>query len=94
MPTTKQQFIAFHEAHPEIYTLYVEFVDMLMEMGVGKIRADEVLHRVRWKLIVDGKVDFATEELKVLHGNRYAMMLMLGSQKYADFFELKVAYDQ
>lgn len=94
MPTTKQQFIAFHEAHPEIYTLYVEFVDLLIEMGVDQIRADEVLHRVRWKLIINGKADFATKELKVLYGNRYAMKLMLEDQKYVDFFELKVAYDQ
>lgn len=94
MATTKQQFDAFHDENPEIYTLFVGFVDLLIDSDVSKIRADEVLHRVRWKLILDDRAEFATKKLKVLYGNRYAMRLMIKDQKYVDFFELKVAYDQ
>ena len=94
MATTKQQFNDFHDANPKIRDMFVGFTDALIDSGVTKIRADEILHRVRWQLIIEGRVDFAINKLKVLYGNRYAMELMLSERKYVDFFELKVAYDQ
>lgn len=97
MPTTKQAFEAFDAEHPDIYSLFVTFAKNVKMAAIDKIRADEVLHRVRWEMICDGSpedIEIATNQMKVVFGNRYAMRLMTEDASFRDFFELKVAYDK
>lgn len=92
MPTMQQQFDVFDAENPAIYSVFVAFAKDLREAGVARIRADEVLHRVRWDLAGHHKDNFVFNELKVLFGNRYAMKLIAEDDSYREFFDLTVAY--
>jgi len=89
MPTMKQLFEEFDAAHQEVYPVYVRFAEELRAAGVTKIRADEVLHRVRWEMLT---TEMPEIEMNNLFGNRYAMKLMTEDPSYKGFFDLTVVY--
>lgn len=99
MPTMKEQFAEFHDTHPGVMDIFLRFTDELRAAGILRIRADEVLHRVRWEILTTGggyckqKAICVFDRLKVLYGNRYAMELMTSGVVPKDFFDLTVAHD-
>lgn len=98
MPTKKEQFAEFHDTHPGVMDIFLRFTDELRAAGVYRVRADEVLHRVRWEILTTGggyceqKAIYISGRLKVLYGNRYAIELMVKDKKYRGFFDLTVAH--
>lgn len=101
MTTMKEQFAEFHDANPIVMGIFLKFADELRAAGIIKIRADEVLHRVRWELLTNGNyydlqigpIMVLVRGLKTLYGNRYAIELMTRDKTYRSFFDLKVAHD-
>ena len=87
MVTRKEQFDAFFDANPQVADIFLRFIDELRNVGVVKIRADEVLHRVRWELLITGGDYDLVDRLKTLYGNRYAMELMTRDATYRGFFD-------
>lgn len=98
----QQNFNTFHEAHPEIEKMFLKFSVQLRELGIVYIRADEILHRIRWELLTtaDGLKLRTTagnesimDDLSVFYGNRYAMKLMTEESSFKEFFDLTVRYN-
>lgn len=88
MTTKKEQFDAFYDANPHIADMFLRFVNELIFAGIVKIRADEVLHRIRWELLMASGNYNLVNRLKVLYGNRYAMELITKDASYRDCFDL------
>lgn len=92
MPTIKQQFEKFHKEHPSVYMDFVSFAHNLQRADMKRVRADEVMHRVRWEFFIHGNTDFAIDELKVLYSNYYAMKLIEDDRSYDGFFDLTITH--
>lgn len=85
--TQKEQFDEFFDENPEVAQLFLMYTCELLFDGVTMIRAEEVLYRVRWELMMSGNYDLANR-LKTVYGRRYAMEAMTGGAVPKGFFDL------
>lgn len=88
----QQDFKQFHKQHPHIEKMFLEFCIELRKLGIVKIRADEVLHRMRWELLTTTGDHDICDALSVFYGNKYAMKLIEEQESFKDFFDLTVRY--
>lgn len=89
----KSQFDIFHEQNPYVYTYFVLYAKDAKVRGVTKIRADEVLHRARWDIILYRELEdreIALNELQIVYANQYGMKLIAEDESFKGFFDLTV----
>lgn len=86
-------FAQFAEENPKIEKMFSQFVQELQEVGIVRIRPEEIVYRIRWELIVkSGDYDVA-DKLKRQFGNRYAILMIQADASKQAFFELIIAQD-
>lgn len=84
----KERFDRFHDDNPGVMVIFIRFTDELRKAGMVKISAYEVLHRVRWELLILGGNYNLVDSLKTVYGNLYAIELMAQDANYREFFDL------
>jgi hypothetical protein len=93
----KSQFEIFDEKYPDIYMFFVLYSEDAMDCGITKIRADEVLHRARWDVILlwrpEEDMDTVLNELKMVYANQYGMKLIKENASFQGFFDLTVGHN-
>jgi hypothetical protein len=83
---TKDNFISYDNAHPEIYRMFVEFT-----LQVAKKRkrysAKNVFHRIRWETTVSDTLScFKIDDGWISH---YARKFAEDYPEYSSFFEFR-----
>lgn len=55
--TISDAFEDFHQAHPEVYAMFLRFTRQWIQSGHKRGSADMILHRVRWETSVNAAHD-------------------------------------
>jgi len=82
------KFLAYHQAHPEVYRLFEQFVFEILRRGITHYSADAVMHRVRWETLATGRPedDFKINNNYVAY---YARMFIARNPHLTEFFETR-----
>jgi hypothetical protein len=87
--TIAERFAAYHEAHPEVFALFLRFARELRAAGRDRYSADAILHRCRWHYAIEGR-DASGFKLNNNYASRYARKLMSEyPDEFSNFFELR-----
>ena len=93
-PPVRQQinpavaFAAYHNAHPEVYRMFEQFVFELLRRGKTHYSADAIMHRVRWETSVSGR-DEDDFKINNNHVSYYARLFIENHPELKDFFETR-----
>jgi hypothetical protein len=85
----KEQCVAFHEAHPQVWELFVRFTFDRISMGFKNYSSDAIFHRIRWETDqadVDGRSTFKMNDHYTAF---YARAFMRKYPQYNGFFRLR-----
>ncbi|CAA2141429.1 hypothetical protein [Hyphomicrobium sp. ghe19] len=84
----EQQFLAFHEAHPEVYAAFDKFVNEQIARGIQRVSANDAFYDIRRQLgpvLSDGKI-----KLNSNHSPYYARLWMKNNPEHARIMKTKV----
>lgn len=87
--TIQQMFLAFHEAHPEVYDELVALCRQARAAGYTQGGIAMVWEVLRWHRLFSPKNDALDFKLNNNHKSRYARLIMKRERDLADFFEVR-----
>ena len=83
---TKDNFVKYHEEHPEIYAMFVKFTLQITEKR-NRYSAKNIFHRIRWETTVSDKVS----EFKIDDGwiSHYARKFAEDFPEHSSLFQFR-----
>jgi hypothetical protein len=85
--TIQQRFEAFHEAHPDVYDLFVRIARQMRDKGHARYSADGILHVIRWHYATSSSGE--SPKINNIWSSRYARLLMEEDATFVGFFETR-----
>ncbi len=82
-----EDFVKYHQAHPEVWCLFLRMVYSEMRKGKTHYSARSILHRIRWDdLLLAGDGEF---KMPHQHSPWYARMWAASHPEHADIFSYR-----
>lgn len=81
-------FIAFNEARPEVWQLFVKFAFEVMAAGHARYSSDAICHRIRWHTDIE-KVDGEKFKLNDHYTRYYAEKWRAEYPEHASLFAMR-----
>lgn len=78
----------YHKAHPEVWTLFCQFTNELIDRGFKNYSARGIFHRIRWEADAPS-YGLAEFKLSNNHSPFYARAFMKKFPEHSGFFRLR-----
>jgi len=84
----QEQFDNFHEAHPEVYQMFVQFSISMINRGYASYSTNSIIERIRWEKDVGGD---GVNQFKINnnHAPFYSRKFMEQYPQYDGFFRTR-----
>ncbi len=81
-----EQFLEFHQNHPEIYAMFKHYCFSAIDSGKKKYSARAIMERLRWELNIDHSGEYKINDHCIPY---YARQFLSDYPQHKDFFELR-----
>ena len=85
----REQCRKFHEAHPEVWDLFVQFTREKIKQGFTNYSARGIFHRIRWETDKPDYQEGCEFKLNDHHSPFYSRRFMRMYPKYEGFFRTR-----
>ena len=88
--TIQKKFERYHELHPDVYQLFLQYARELKVAGCTQYSSDAILHRIRWHKAISGGDDSGFK-INNNFSSRYARKAIANfPSEFVGFFKVRM----